>query len=368
MVWRDQRLIESVDSEDRPAYDVATKVVKLKMDDAVLFCGRFRIISKSPEHKSATSVVLRALDVLENDEAVVVKLMCKEEQYKKELESRTALIIEVEVGDIEKHTITVKIHSASPELKDRWAKEAGEKLGFQNYNYGIVMAAGDRNLRIIYTQERPNLLSLRCMGEEILTAVRLMHDNSIMHGDIKALNFVRLTSDHRLRLIDFDASTKVSDDSDLRYAGSKFSSSCLPPELIAKLNLSEVAKYNDYWTVKEGDVLSVEEASLREKVKPMKIGNFFYVIKTFREDGSDEPLPLQPEKLPYELVKSSEAIDVWALGVLLYQMCTGESLFTANRDDDFSSGKEAAVVFSWTDKIALAYLRKVKDNFMRNLL
>jgi hypothetical protein len=70
---------------------VAIKSVRLKMDDAVLFCGRYRITSKSPEHKSATSVVLLAVDVLQEDLSVVVKLMCKYKQYRKELDRRSRL-------------------------------------------------------------------------------------------------------------------------------------------------------------------------------------------------------------------------------------------------------------------------------------
>ena len=44
------------------------------------------------------------------------------------------------------------------------------------------------------------------------------------------------------------------------------------------------------------------------------------------------------DDLPYNLVKASDKIDAWSLGVLAFQLLTDESLAAITRDDDFASG------------------------------
>lgn len=356
LVLRDQSLIEVRDQDDRRVYDVALKVVRLKMDDATLFCGRFKVVSKSPEHLSSTSVVLRAIDVLEEDKAVVLKLMSRKDQFLKEIDSREMF----EETSIDQFSIPVLLHSESPELKLRWEKEVAIKLGYNNYKHGIVMPAGDRNLLTIYLQERPSLNTIRGMFEDILLSVGCLHSLGIMHGDIKPLNFVRLSTDHKLRLIDFDAAVSFAEGSEMKFAGGKFSSGFLPPELLAKLNKEEATKFNLYWST------HCKDDALLEKVKPLKVGPAFYVVKTFLLD--DKGSPISVDNLPYQLEKADESVDVWALGVLFYQLLVGEPLIPLSRDDDFVNGTNASVVCSWTKKAAQLKLRNIKDNLARDLV
>jgi serine/threonine protein kinase len=44
-------------------------------------------------------------------------------------------------------------------------------------------------------------------------------------------------------------------------------------------------------------------------------------------------LPATDGTLPYAPIAASPALDLWALGVVLFQMCTGSALFPARNDD-----------------------------------
>ena len=47
-----------------------------------------------------------------------------------------------------------------------------------------------------------------------------------------------------------------------------------------------------------------------------------------------------------EILRASPALDIWSLGVILYEMCTNESLFSLNKDNDQSC--DLIEIESWT--------------------
>eukprot|EP00964_Phaeocystis_antarctica_P014058 scaffold7742_cov59-Phaeocystis_antarctica.AAC.1 len=81
----------------------------------------------------------------------------------------------------------------------------------------------------------------------------------------------------------------------------------------------------------------------------------------------DEPVV---KSLPYDLVKASEKIDVWALGALTFTLLTGETLIPATRDDDCASGAAMRMVYGWGTQPAVVrnVLNKVKDDAARDLV
>mmetsp|Transcript_17355 Transcript_17355/g.42446 ORF Transcript_17355/g.42446 Transcript_17355/m.42446 type:complete len:115 (+) Transcript_17355:671-1015(+) len=104
------------------------------------------------------------------------------------------------------------------------------------------------------------------MMKEVAEALLHLHLKGIVHGDLKMPNVVRTGA--RLLLIDLDASAKVRNkdasedvstkDANVQYAGSKFSSGVLPPEMIHKVQTrTELNEYEKY--VKKGG--SEEEKS-----------------------------------------------------------------------------------------------------------
>ena len=56
----------------------------------------------------------------------------------------------------------------------------------------------------------------------------------------------------------------------------------------------------------------------------------------YLQGDNGEPIT---DGLPYDLQVATTAIDMWAIGVLLYLFITGENLFPVNRDDDLVSAE-----------------------------
>jgi serine/threonine protein kinase len=99
------------------------------------------------------------------------------------------------------------------------------------YKHSIAMPCADRNLDTIFRSERPSGIKIRDVAKDVADAVAHIHTNGMIHGDVK-LHAVRVGT-HR-RLIDFDASVRIGEG---YFAGAKFSSGMLPPEMIAELTL-----------------------------------------------------------------------------------------------------------------------------------
>jgi len=91
-----------------------------------------------------------------------------------------------------------------------------------------------------------------------------------------------------------------------------------------------------------------------------------YVVKSFRTKGGN---PVY-EGLPYDLVKASEKIDRWALGVLAFTLLTGETLIPSTRDDDCDSGAAMHVLYSWGTKpdVLIDLFEKIDDDAARDLV
>merc|ERR1712185_305982 len=161
------------------------------------------------------------------------------------------------------------------------------------------------------------------MARQVILAAQHLHQRGLAHGDIKALNVspnprarapsltrrfraqaVRFARDQQLRLIDLDAAVRISGG----FAGAKFSSAVLPPEMIYELkDDDELRQIHEYWREEKAD-----DTELWRKIAP-KANKF--VVKSFRVVG-DAPDP--SHLLPYSLVEASEAIDLWALGALIF--------------------------------------------------
>merc|ERR1711923_237528 len=65
--------------------------------------------------------------------------------------------------------------------------------------------------------------------EQVVQALIYFHQQKLIHADLKMLNVVRVSHTNRLKLIDLDASVRISESKSIT---SKFSSGILPPEAI----------------------------------------------------------------------------------------------------------------------------------------
>eukprot|EP00985_Skeletonema_marinoi_P010383 scaffold4880_cov80-Skeletonema_marinoi.AAC.1 len=397
------------DAEDRTALSLAAKGPRAVIYEYLYLCGRYKLSDGPPEHRTATSVILRAQDYgdqsdydaifeevddngngkldrkelkaitveigldpdlflkgsKESDESisketfvgickqllgdgpreVVIKLMKNKDHWKRERRARE------ENNLSPKYVVSALSNVPSDDVIAK-AVERGEgglttivtkylndiTLG----KYAFVMDAAGRNLHQMFYQEQPKIDAMREILRQVFEAVKHLHGQKLMHGDMKMLNIVRFSLDNRLRLIDLDASARIvpPGGEDETFAGVKFSSAILPPEMIEKIETEEqLEEFNKYWE-------SEDDEDLKKKVAPKLYKKARYVVKSFRTD--EEGKPIVDKRLPYEeLVRASESIDLWSLGVLAFNLFTGEPLIPSTRDDDCASGAAMHILHSW---------------------
>ena len=68
-----------------------------------------------------------------------------------------------------------------------------------------------------------------------------------------------------------------------------------------------------------------------------------------------------------ELVLASPSFDMWSLGVVLFELCTGEPLFISN-DEDNTDHDGLITLLNWTIDNKLRKLSKISDKNAHNLV
>mmetsp|Transcript_5671 Transcript_5671/g.13131 ORF Transcript_5671/g.13131 Transcript_5671/m.13131 type:complete len:815 (+) Transcript_5671:732-3176(+) len=286
------------------------------------------------------------LNTLDAKRAVVIKFMADEVQFRNEVKARADAQFDP--------NFVVSILATSDDFEG--FVELSEKLGF--YRYAIIMEAGERNIHSVFVHERPDEFSIRGIFIRVVCGILHIHAKGFAHLDLKGLNIMRsATGNHAIRLIDLDAAAAISK----AFAGAKFSSGQLPPEMIVKLTYEQVQQLEAYWEEEKA-----ANSELWNKVKPKRTHDgHFYGVKTFKMDADGQPVT---EGLPYSLEIATADMDMWAVGVLLFLFITGENLFPVNRDDDLVSVDGMRAVSEWNDVYAEAKLSCIRDPAARDLV
>jgi len=431
-------LAEVRDAKGRTALGLASEGPREVIYEYLLFCGRYKLQIGPPEHRTATSVVLRAQDLAEQaDYGVIFDKADKDGNGKldrKELKAIASSIgldpgMFLKRSDAEQSdesiskgeflSICKRQLGAGPrevviklmKNKDQWERECNARKKYEldskyvvsalpnipsedaianavrngeggldtivtKYLNGIevgehafVMEAGDRNLLQMFYQEQPNIDAVRHILRQVFEAVEHLHKEKLMHGDIKMLNIVRFRIDNGLRLIDLDASAKIvppggEEDS---FAGAKFSSAILPPEMIERIKPGDVEAFKKYWKWKVQNDNDLDKKVAPKIYKDQGIGKAQYVVKSFRTGLDGKPIY---DGLPYKLVRASESIDRWSLGVLAFNLLTGESLIPSTRDEDCVSGNAMHFLYSWGTRpeVLDEVFSKIQDEAARDLV
>ncbi|EOD13279.1 hypothetical protein EMIHUDRAFT_119917 [Emiliania huxleyi CCMP1516] len=426
-------LVKVRDKQGRTALEASTEGPRKAIYLHLLFCGRYELVIGAPEHRSATSVVLRALDRGEKTDygkvfddadkdgsgtlgrkelapvaksigldaelflraedksidrssfvgickqqlgdgqrSVVIKLMQEKEQWERERDARAKnqldsrfIVLELPgVPSDDEIAAAVLVRGGGLGAIAKQYLPEGISLGTR----AIIMDAADRNLHQIFLQERPDLNGVRAILQQVFEAVAHLHAKGLMHGDLKLLNVVRFRRDNRLRLIDLDAAAKIVPvgGEGESYAGAKFSSGVLPPELFHELKQGEAEALEAYW--------QRESKELQAKVAPKSFSErgvvkSIYIVKSFRTADGGKPVF---GGLPYseELVHASEKVDAWSLGALAFVLLAGEPLVPLTRDDDCASGAAMRMLHAWGTQpgVVVERLEKVGDPAARDLV
>ncbi|ETV96422.1 serine/threonine protein kinase [Aphanomyces invadans] len=249
---------------------------------------------------------------------VALKLMRREEDYTKELEMRRTITRQ----EPSKYFLNALPSPAQTEFEAAVGSlTVNDNMRLGAFKHVLVLPAGDRSLADIHLKERPSPNHVRFLLEEIIRALQQLHIWNIVHCDLKMLNVLRVL--YQVKLIDFDAATTVG-----HRVGSKVSSGVMPPEMFYKLeNDAERDLYNLYWE---------HDSRLHNKLKPRSN----IVMRCSRADTDRSP--------PYDFVEASPQIDIWSLGVIMFQLWSGEELVPTDVNQDVVAG-QIETAMAWTE-------------------
>eukprot|EP01032_Pedospumella_encystans_P012153 gene12153-14082_t len=288
---------------------------------------------------------------------VVLKFMRNEDQYQREIDCRSLGGEQEQMSSSLAGHVLEFLTGPDPVLFEQAIGELrvnGASLA--EYRYCLVMPQADRNLDSIRRFERPDTDSIRVYFRDIARALQALHSAGIMHGDVKLLNAIRLHN--HMQLIDLDAAATI----DEGFAGAKFSSGVLPPEMFAELDATQRAAFERYW-----HPFVAKDADLWRKVKPVDIGDGkCIVVRCFVTDEDNVPVrcvSAEDDKvpdavLPYDLVPATPAIDAWSFGVMMFSMFARCPLLLVSDDDDLVPLMTSASTTTTTRKNRMAAREK----------
>lgn len=145
-------------------------------------------------HSSPSCVVVEAEDV-NNRSKVVVNLMAEKDNYEREMDHvglrDGKYIVEVLYSSTG--------HDAAKNADQLYWNETASKFGYESMGWGLVMPRAQRNLMFIMKTERmdpdggagdPNGVAngVRLCLQELAGCLQYMHENKMIHGDVKPLN------------------------------------------------------------------------------------------------------------------------------------------------------------------------------------
>jgi len=188
-------------------------------------------------------------------------------------------------------------------------------------------------------------MQIRLTFTALLKAVAHLHSKRVVHGDLKPLNIMRVGVSYRI--IDFDAAVDLSVS---RYCGAKYTSG-----------------YNTSFFVCVGMAAHTDRLTHRP---PLLLRCRFVPPEMVRvtADGVAKLNALTSEPVDYAFVPADPSYDMWALGVMLYCLCTGGTLFVCDNNGDLIHQKDLLKLHHWADDDKQIRLSVVKDLYARNLI
>jgi len=348
--------------------------------------GRY-LIDKNERvrHKSETCVVVFAtyLDSMGKEVKVALKFMENDEYFKKEINSRQKILEKATSEDEARDNVVLvnKAFTANRSLSDSsdliehrddfsqeielFQKIRLEGNGTRTINHLLEMSCGlgDDLSDVISHQDiaGKNLVSVCQIALSIAKVLRFLNETChVLHGDVKARNFIVWKTGGQCVAIDLDNSRDISNLDDSNGNSKETSSGYLPPEHAALLYAHKTT----------GKMIDAKELARLEK-KRRTYQNLLENLddEEIRSDFKEKILSIQdvidgamPTKVAESGLTPTKASEMWRFGFLLYQLCTNSNLFHLGNHEQVFDNEILKKIRDWNNDALREKLALIPDN------
>jgi serine/threonine protein kinase len=346
-------LVATLDRAGRRCLDIASTRMKAELQKCMYLYRRFEVTPGPAEHRSATSIVVFALDHgtnginMTSPTKVALKFMKHKHPFDTDISFRREQQFD------QNFVVSVLDYFDGSDFSESNAgfTSAAAKRGFGDYPFCLVMPLAETNLDTVIARRHivgEDWDEIKLILKTLCNCLVHIHSKNILHGDLKPNNLVMI--DNAICLIDFDASSSFGPES-TDFAGAKYSSGYLPPEMFH----DEGRKVKEFTVDTLGDRVGVEYFDAEVVVS----------TKSTRARTVTRHVALHADG--YELLKPSPAHDMWAVGIIFYLLCTGFEVFPTSVEGNVDRST-AANICAWTNDLKEQKLALVQDRLAKNLL
>jgi serine/threonine protein kinase len=316
-----KELAYATDSKGRRALDVATSANRNRLYRDIMLFGRYKQLGNL--HTSDASVVYKVQDMLAEEGAPLFAL--------KQMQSRDSFLREVslraDLGLSPEYIVAVeRVHESERAILLKFAESSLEdsivKDGFAGANADVA----------------------RVLVSQLVTAVKHLHDNGLVHCDIKPRNALRV--DGTTKLIDLDFSVAIGGPVGQKVELGRCPANA-PPEYAAHC-------FQARWSSRAiSDLLSSEGESLNliQKQEWQQCHELVSEMERVRAVGTVSAVTPGSGA-----VMAAISYDVWGLGLLFYRLFTDTEVFAKrNSADDIDDEDDLRRLVLWkgVDEAAL---------------
>ena len=248
----------------------------------------------------------------------------------------------------------------------------GGVVRLENFPYALVYPEYTSLLDIYRHRGFDSDMERKKVCSDIGFALSNLHARNIIHGGVSLSKIVRLREGHPSRpwvLSDCVGSAFTGDSLSntlgrVSQKGNLLTTQMTaPPDHLVKATPAQLRHYRKYWTIVQKQAgITLDKRIEEPYVNPMTGETYFFRFH-YQNSNDDLHLP-QP---PYSLHYASTSADLWAFGLLIFEIFAGRPLIPY--DEKSASLLDYSILANWDERKAKALIYDyVKDPLAQDLL
>ena len=223
-------------------------------------------------------------------------------------------------------------------------QEVADRLSHCSWLRGSAAACflplASRDLLSIFQHHSLDRDTISGIMREVAQALLHLHSRGICHGNVRMRNVVCSNGRHCLVDLTSAANLEIFYIQDAELIGAEVVTGYLPPEMFVSLSHSQELQVENYW--KSCPAYETKWP----RVRPFRLGGACYCARAFDVDSSGVPRDLHA--LPYRPALALAQLDMWAYGLMLFALASGQSLLPLSADDSLCSARDVHTAARWT--------------------